>query len=59
MASPQRFVLLRDSTAEPSVKAGATVYALALSDYGCAATDTLALGLCAARPAAEATPASV
>jgi hypothetical protein len=41
---PQRYVLLRDSKAEPEVKAGTTVYAFGLSDYGCAETDARAIG---------------
>lgn len=41
---PRRYVLRCDSVAEPDVKAGTIVYEFCEDDYGCAETDTRAIG---------------
>lgn len=37
-------MLLRDSQADPAVKAGSKVYELVLPDFGCAVTDAQTFG---------------
>lgn len=43
--NPTRYIMLRDSTIDPSVKAGDTVYRCMNYDYGLAADDTAMTGV--------------